>query len=936
MNRRNLPKTFIILAIAAAALALSLSGCKDFSFFSELGIKGGLSLSPSEIAVTVNSSVSFKAAGGVPPYSYDMVSGSGSIDAGTGAYTAPADPGEDIVRVTDDAGQSATAAVTVTSGSAVLAVSPSGASVPAGNSITFVVTGGDGPYNYAVQTDNSGGAMVTPAGDYAFEYTAGFTTEVTDRIEVTDSGSPQQSCTVDIDVTSVVTNVDYSVSNVNVSSPAFVGSGISGSFHIDNTGSATGTADISWWLFLSADGTFGGAGEHLVDSGTVSDDISGMGFCEVIPSGSWPIDLSPADYTLFVMISSPDDLTHGDNISAGSSFTLEVPDVDYRVASVANTGGAYVGGALTGEFTLDNAGTHDGSQDVTWKAYVSTNATVDVGDTLIDSNTEGAMTAAEAPRTIPFTGTWPGSAGSYYLVVEVSAADDEAAGNDANNTTATASTIAVDYPDVDYQVTSVLHLSGTGAGAVVDGEFVLENIGTDDGVSTVEWNVYASINTSVDAGDALVASDTESPLTASEAPRTIPFTGTWPADPGSYYLVVKVNAFDETQVGNDTNNTTATASTIAVIVADIDYYADAISAAAGVAGDTLSCTFDLHNSGTDSGVSSVVWNLYVSANTTLDAGDYLATWGTAAALGAGASTTITPSGATWPITPGDYYLIVEIESSEDVAAGKTANDVAVSGSTFHAAAPDVDYMVNSVAFVSAGSTWIPDGAVNGSFVYKNNGTNNGTQPVSWEAYASLDAFVDAGDVLIDSGSGLPPLDAGALSGSISFSGKWPLDYDEYYLVVQLMSSDELNPADNYGATSTPEAVGYFDEEAHETNNDYTNLTDFYDLGVTLKPGMSIEIKGYMSGSDLDDIMAFNTGTCSMITFAVTYSSDKAQIRIYVMDGPNNFIDGVSGTPGAISLNWTVDLAGVQRYLNLDNRGANPAYDGNYSCVITGH
>jgi len=260
----------------------------------------------------------------------------------------------------------------------------------------------------------------------------------------------------------------------------------------------------------------------------------------------------------------------------------------------------------------------------------------------------------------------------------------------------------------------------------------------------------------------------------------------------------------------------------------------------------------------------------------------------------------------------------------------------VSGSTFTVAAPDVDYIVEQVNFVAGGSTFLPDGAVNGNFVYKNNGTSNGSQPVSWEAYASLDPNLDAGDVLIESGSGLPQLDFGATSGAIPFSGKWPLDYGKYFLVVRVMSSDETNPGDNTGAAGATESVGYFDESVNETNDDYTGLTDYYDLGVTFKPGMSIEITGTMSAADMDDIMAFNTGTCTMITFAITYSSSKAQIRIFLMDGPNNFIDGVSGTPGAISLNWMVDAAGVQRYLNIDNRGDNPPYADIYTCVITGH
>ena len=70
MNRMSKPRIFAVPILTFIALALSLSSCKDFSFFSELGIKGGLSINPSEITVAVNSSVTFNAAGGNPPYSY--------------------------------------------------------------------------------------------------------------------------------------------------------------------------------------------------------------------------------------------------------------------------------------------------------------------------------------------------------------------------------------------------------------------------------------------------------------------------------------------------------------------------------------------------------------------------------------------------------------------------------------------------------------------------------------------------------------------------------------------------------------------------------------------------------------------------------------------------------------------------------------------------
>jgi len=831
MNWNSKPRIFAVLILASIALALSLSGCKDFSFFSELGIKGGLNISPSEVTVAVNSSVTFSASGGNPPYTYGIAGGAGSIDAATGVYTAAAAAGSDIVVVTDSTGQSGTAAVTVMSTLEELKISPTTASVSVGNSISFVATGGVGPYTFDFQANNSGGS-VTAGG----VYTAGSTTGVSDTIIVTDSDSPAQTCSVPavVSVTSAVTNVDYSVSGVNFSGTAVAGSSISGDFTIHNGGSATGTASISWWLFISEDGTFGGDGEHLVASGTATNDIPASGNYVVTPAGNWPSDLPQGKYDLFVMISSPEDLDHGNNVSAASAFTLNVPDVDYRVLSVTNLGETRAGGSISGEFELDNEGADDGTQTVAWKAYVSANTTVDVGDTLVDSNTEGAMTSAEAPRTISFSGTWPSSPGSYYLVVEVTAGDDAAAGNDGDNTTATGSALSVDYPDVDY-------------------------------------------------------------------------------------------------------------------------YADAISSAGGIAGDALSCSFDLNNAGGDASGAAVTWNLYVSANGTLDAGDYLAASGSAGPLAAGpSSTTVNPSGATWPITPGDYYLIVEIESLEDVAVGNDGNDVAVSGGTFAAAAPRVDFTVSQVEYTGGGEK-APGQPFTGRFIYGNDGPlaqHNGARSLSWTAYASRDPNLDAEDVGVASGNGLSPLDLGASSIWIDFSGTWPLDYGDYYLIVQVSSlDDEMDPANDWDYSADATQIGVYIDL--EPNDEYQSLpggpggynilfgTDLA-TPIVLEPGMSIKIEGTDIGSsDDNDTFMFNAGTANTITFTLIWSTstDCLDIWVYEAGSPANSIIAIGGLTDLLSAS-IIQGTGVDEFSANQDLWFNVYYNkaggnaGAYNAIIT--
>lgn len=111
----NLKTRFSMLA-AATALML-LASCTDFSFFSLMGgqIPGGpLQISPVGATVTVGGTCSFRASGGSPPYSFSIVPpASGSIDADSGLYTAPAIPGSDHVQVQDSHGAVSQAVVTV-------------------------------------------------------------------------------------------------------------------------------------------------------------------------------------------------------------------------------------------------------------------------------------------------------------------------------------------------------------------------------------------------------------------------------------------------------------------------------------------------------------------------------------------------------------------------------------------------------------------------------------------------------------------------------------------------------------------------------------------------------------------------------------------------------------------------------------------------------
>jgi hypothetical protein len=72
-----------------------------------------LVIAPKPATVDAAATKTFTATGGVPGYTFTLVSGVGSIDAASGVYTAPASPGSAVVKVTDSIGNIDQTTITV-------------------------------------------------------------------------------------------------------------------------------------------------------------------------------------------------------------------------------------------------------------------------------------------------------------------------------------------------------------------------------------------------------------------------------------------------------------------------------------------------------------------------------------------------------------------------------------------------------------------------------------------------------------------------------------------------------------------------------------------------------------------------------------------------------------------------------------------------------
>ena len=76
-------------------------------------VKPQLVLYPETRTIIVGDSFTPVAMGGIPPYTFSLESGKGTVDSATGEYSAPEEPGQAVIQVTDSNGNSAQATVTI-------------------------------------------------------------------------------------------------------------------------------------------------------------------------------------------------------------------------------------------------------------------------------------------------------------------------------------------------------------------------------------------------------------------------------------------------------------------------------------------------------------------------------------------------------------------------------------------------------------------------------------------------------------------------------------------------------------------------------------------------------------------------------------------------------------------------------------------------------
>ncbi len=160
----------------------------------EITVMGAMKISPASVTLAPGMSQTFSVFGGSGTYTWSA--NKGQID-NSGHYSAPSDIGTDIITVADDAGNEATATVTVGN---IPVVTPAKAWLDLGGSREFTVTGGTGPFTWTVSagdlSSTTGNSVIFTAPDVSQEIT----------VTVTDSLGQKSEATVYVDLPMQATN----------------------------------------------------------------------------------------------------------------------------------------------------------------------------------------------------------------------------------------------------------------------------------------------------------------------------------------------------------------------------------------------------------------------------------------------------------------------------------------------------------------------------------------------------------------------------------------------------------------------------------------------------------------------------------------------------------------------------------------------------------
>ncbi|MCT4640889.1 MAG: hypothetical protein N4A33_01240, partial [Bacteriovoracaceae bacterium] len=183
------PTGFYTAPFFAGTAVIKATDAKGESAFATVTVSTPLAISPVSSTIGEGDTINYSAAGGIPPFEYSIVAGSGSIGTSDGVFDATGvSNGSSVVQVRDSSGSTAYASVTV---NPALSINPAIQTIGYSEQITFSTTGGNAPYTYAILAGD--GTIDTNSGLFTGPASIGSTI-----VRVTDSSSNTKDAIITI------------------------------------------------------------------------------------------------------------------------------------------------------------------------------------------------------------------------------------------------------------------------------------------------------------------------------------------------------------------------------------------------------------------------------------------------------------------------------------------------------------------------------------------------------------------------------------------------------------------------------------------------------------------------------------------------------------------------------------------------------------------
>ena len=593
-----------------------------------------------------------------------------------------------------------------------------------------------------------------------------------------------------------------------LSAPASVQAG--GALAVQNTVANVGTAAagaITVRFYLSSDDVLD-AGDTALGTRTLGGLAAGASSA-VTTTLTVPATTAPAAYHVIAVasIDAGGDSNPANDGAVSSTVNVTPADSpnlpDLTVSAITVPSSALAGRPLAINHTVSNTGSAAAGA-FTVRFYLSTDATLDAGDTLLGSRTltglaAGASDSMVSTVTIPSTLAVPNT---YRVLVVADALNQVTERDETNNVgVSTALSVTAVLPDLTVTTLTIPATGATGRPLAITN--TVKNIGAATaGASTVRF--YLSSDAALDAGDVLLGSRAVGmlPPGASSAAVT---TLTIPADtsaPASYFVIAVADALGQVTETDETNNTAASAAAVAVALYRPDLTMTAVSVpATGATGRPLAISNTVKNAGPAPAGPFAV-RFYLSSDDALDAGDVLLGARMLGGLAAGASsvavTTLTIPANT--SAPASYHVIAVADAlGQQVETDETNNTLASSAVAISLYRPDLT--LTTLTTPATGATGRPLAITN---AVKNTGPAP-AGPFTIRFYLSGDGTLDAGDVLLGSRM-LGGLAAGATSSAVSTvtipaNTSAPATYQVIAVVDALDQQVELDESNNTAASA---------------------------------------------------------------------------------------------------------------------------------------